>query len=59
MAVLYSYWHRTPMTKMLYFSLHMLALRLFFTVRVNTSKFTSDHIQKLFRDVFAHVGVCV
>jgi hypothetical protein len=40
-------------TIVLYFSLQLLVLRLFLTTIVNTSKFTSDNIQQLFRKTSA------
>jgi hypothetical protein len=52
MALLYSYWHRMPITKILYFLITVVGtwLFFFFTVMVNMSKFTSDDIEQLFRE---------
>ena len=53
MAVSYSYWRRTQTTIVLYFSLQLLAVRLFLTTLVSTSNFTSYHIEYLFRKICA------
>ena len=53
MSVSYSYWRWMQTTIVLYFSLQLLALRLFLTTIVNTFKITSDHIEQLFTKIRA------
>jgi len=51
MGVLYSYWHRVPLTKVLYFLITVSTLP-FLTTVVNLSKFTSDHVEQLCRKTY-------
>ena len=53
MTLSYIYWHRMQMTTLLYFSLQLLALCFFLTTLVNTSKFTFDCIEQLFKKIYA------
>jgi len=60
MAHSYSYWHRVPLTKVLYFLITVSTLPVLTTV-VNMSKFTSYHLEQLcrkFHDTATYYTTC-